>query len=41
MVHPPEQALPSGEWPLDAQVQIPGLETVAIVESAEDDEEAA
>jgi len=29
IVHPPEQALQVGEWPLDAQSQFPGLETVA------------
>lgn len=29
IVHPPEEALPAGEWPLDAQTQLPGMETVA------------
>ena len=32
MVHPPEEALPAGEWPLDAQTQLPGLERVAVGE---------
>jgi DNA-binding transcriptional regulator YhcF (GntR family) len=36
MVHPPEEALPSGEWPLNAQAQLPGIEAVA-VGTAEDD----
>ena len=35
IVHPPEEALASGEWPHGAQAQIPGLETVAIGPSDE------
>jgi Helix-turn-helix domain len=29
LVHPPEEALPAGEWPNGAQIQLPGLERVA------------
>jgi hypothetical protein len=29
IVHPPEEALPAGEWPDGAQTQLPGLERVA------------
>jgi hypothetical protein len=35
IVYPPEEALPAGEWPLGAQVQLPGLETVAVGHSDE------
>jgi hypothetical protein len=37
MVHPPEEALPAGEWPLDAQTQLPGLERVAVGQPDEDE----
>jgi hypothetical protein len=30
MLHPPEQALPAGEWPINAQTQLPGLERVTV-----------
>jgi DNA-binding transcriptional regulator YhcF (GntR family) len=36
IVHPPEQALPAGEWPPGAQTQLPGLERVPV--GASDDE---
>jgi len=29
IIHPPEQALPSGEWPPGEQAQLPGMEAVA------------
>lgn len=29
IIHPPEVALPTGEWPKDEQGQLPGMETVA------------
>jgi hypothetical protein len=37
MVHPPEEALPTGEWPLDAQMQLSGLEQVAVGQREKDD----
>jgi hypothetical protein len=40
MIHPPEEALPSGEWPLNAQAQLPGIEAVT-VGAAEDKDDAA
>jgi hypothetical protein len=32
MLHAPEEPLASGEWPLDAQTQLPGLERVVVGE---------
>lgn len=29
LIHPPEEALPTGEWPPESQTQIPGMEAVA------------
>jgi DNA-binding transcriptional regulator YhcF (GntR family) len=36
IVHPPEEALPAGEWPPGAQTQLPGLERVAVAGRDED-----
>lgn len=40
IVHPPEEVLPSGEWPLEAQTQLPGLERVATGQPNDEDEAA-
>jgi len=36
IVHPPEEASPSGEWPDGAQTQLPGLEQIAVGQREED-----
>lgn len=36
IVHPPEEPLPAGEWPLDSQMQFPGLERVAVGQELEE-----
>lgn len=41
IVHPPEEVLPSGEWPDGAQTQLPGIETAIASGHCEDDDEAA
>jgi len=40
IIHPPEEASPSGEWPDGAQTQLPGLEQVAVGQR-EDEADAA
>lgn len=30
IIHPPEEALPAGEWPPGSQTQLPGMESVVI-----------
>jgi hypothetical protein len=37
IVHPPEEALPAGEWPEGGQTQLPGLESVAVGKPKEDE----
>jgi hypothetical protein len=40
IVHPPEEALPAGEWPEGAQTQLPGMEQIAVGQYEDDDEAA-
>lgn len=39
IIHPPEEALPAGEWPPGSQAQLPGMESVLVGPSHEEEPE--
>ena len=39
IIHPPEQALPTGDWPMGEQAQLPGFEAVAEGAPMDDEED--
>ncbi|WP_448208609.1 helix-turn-helix domain-containing protein [Azospirillum sp. sgz302134] len=39
IIHPPEEALPAGEWPPGSQAQLPGMESVVVGPPRDDEHE--